>query len=811
MNTYSNHSPIRQPLIRALCCGMLLLLLSLVTASVGATATPIRGATYTSYAVPSDVPQIGPFVVNTTSDAGDGVCGQEECTLREAIVAANTKSLSDQIAFNLTGSPVITPSSALPSITGQVVIDGTTQPGASCAVPTVVINGSQAGANANGLDITAGSSTVKGLIIINFAANGIRLASGGNNTVRCSWIGVDAANNAAGNGLAGIRVERSSNNVIGGNDPATTRNILGGNTFQGIIVEDNDATNNTIQNNYIGIGANGTTRLGNKDGIYINNQPGNTIVDNTLSANTNNGIYIGGANAVGTIIQGNILGSNASNAPLGNYSNGIVVDGAVDTVIGGTAASDANIIGDNGNYGILIYTPTTAGTQIKGNYIGVARNGMTSIPNFFDGIRAVAGSGVIGGTGAGEGNLIAFNKNNGILLTSTLTSTASGYTIVGNSVFSNIKLGIDLDPALQGDGDGVTANDAGDADSGPNTLQNYPTLKTVTSDSNQTLVNGSLNSTPNTQFKLDFYSEAACDATGFGEGKTYLGQKSVTTDGSGNVTFSALAFNTSVPQGHKLTATATNPGGSTSEFSECVTIGTLPSVSINDMSITEGNAGAKQLAFNVTLSAAVGSDVVVQYTTSDSTASTPIDYVAATGTVTIPAGQTSVQLLITVNGDTMFEQDETFLVNLLGASNASISDDSGQGTIINDDTMPTISIADTSVVEGNTGTRTLVFTVTLSNASSQPISVNYATQNGSASAPGDYLAASGTLTFEIGETSKTISITVNGDAAFEGSETVILTLSSPVNATISDGTAIGTIIDDDAKLRIYLPLVLKSS
>ncbi len=901
---------------------VLLVALPLATASVGTAGATQDLAQRSGAAAPTDVPQLGPFVVNSPGDGDDGMCGQEECTLREAISAANTKPLIDTITFNLAAAQPISVTSALPVITDPLVIDGTTQPGATCAAPTVELNGALAGAGVSGLNITAGSSTVKGLIINRFAANGIRLASGGSNTVQCSWIGLGAAGDAAGNGLAGIRIESSTNNQIGGTAGSATRNVISGNlgngieianaaatqttihgnsigtnpagtarvangangiltkadrtavggtaagagnlisgntasgvylnvpgaalgsTVQGnsiglalagtssisnthgisidatprtlvggatpgarntiagnralgILVQGSGATNTIVQSNTLGLGTDDLTKLGNDDGIYINNQPNSVIIGNTISANKNNGIYIGGANAIGTVIKGNLLGTNATNQPLGNYSNGIVIDGAVNTLVGGATLAESNVIGANGNYGILIFTATTAGTQIKGNYIGTARDGVTSMPNFFNGIRAVAGSGLIGGTAAGEGNLIAFNKHNGILLTRTITATPSGYTLVGNRIYANIRLGIDIDPSISGLGDGVTANDPLDADTGPNTLQNYPVLSAASSDQSETRIDGSLNSTPNTQFKLDFYSQGDCDPSGFGEGGRYIGQSTVTTNGSGNATFSQLTFNLSIPAGEKLTATATAPNGSTSEFSQCVTIGTLPSLAIDAVTLDEGDSGTTAAVFTLSLSAAVAADVVIQYTTSDNTAATPVDYLAATEIITITAGQTSIPITITINGDLMYELDETFLVNVLSATNASITDGEGEGTIVNDDAVPTISIADTSVVEGDSGTRTMMFTATLSNPNYAAISVSFATADGSASAPADYLSTSGSLTFEPDETSKTLSVSVVGDPIDEPNETVLVNLSAG-SVAISDGQAQGTIVDDDA-------------
>src|SRR5439155_691403 len=148
---------------------------------------------------------------------------------------------------------------------------------------------------------------------------------------------------------------------------------------------------------------------------------------------------------------------------------------------------------------------------------------------------------------------------------------------------------------------------------------------------------------------------------------------------------------------------------------------------INDVAANEGNSGTTPFTFTVTLSNPSYQTVTVQYSTADGTATTADnDYVAAGGTVTFAPGTTTQAVTVTVNGDTKFESDETFFVDLLAPTNATLADPQGQGTIVNDDTPPTISINDVSKPEGNAGPNPFTFTVTLSNASYQPITVNYA-------------------------------------------------------------------------------------
>ena len=219
------------------------------------------------------------------------------------------------------------------------------------------------------------------------------------------------------------------------------------------------------------------------------------------------------------------------------------------------------------------------------------------------------------------------------------------------------------------------------------------------------------------------------------------------------------------------------------------------------MTVTEGNSGTKTAVFTVTLSAASTQTVTVNYATANGTATAGSDYVAQTGNLTFTAGQTSKTISVTVNGDTTVEPNETFVVNLTAPSGATLADAQGQGTITNDDTvvtLPTLSINDVTVTEGNSGTTTATFTVTLSAASASTVTVSFATANGTATAGSDYVAQTGTLSFTAGQTTKTISITVNGDTTVEPNETFVVNLSSPSGATLADAQGQGTITNDDA-------------
>jgi probable HAF family extracellular repeat protein len=221
-----------------------------------------------------------------------------------------------------------------------------------------------------------------------------------------------------------------------------------------------------------------------------------------------------------------------------------------------------------------------------------------------------------------------------------------------------------------------------------------------------------------------------------------------------------------------------------------------PTVSIDDVTVTEGDAGTTDAIFTVTLAEPASQEVSINFTTANGTASAGADYIAQSGTVTILAGVSSATVTVPVIGDTTAEPNETFQVSLSQAVGAIISDGQGVGTIVDDEPL-FLTIDDVAMQEGRSGARVFVFTVTLSDASNAPVSVNYSTANGTATAGSDYYAQSGTLTFTPGQTSKTIGIVVNGDRKREADETFFVNLSNVVGAQPQDSQGLGTILNDD--------------
>ena len=247
----------------------------------------------------------------------------------------------------------------------------------------------------------------------------------------------------------------------------------------------------------------------------------------------------------------------------------IVVDGSADTTVGGAAPGAGNLIGGSGRHGIYLYgagPPARRFRAMRSAPIS-RRRGRLPIPGAGIYIDTGPHDNRIGGISAGEANAIWNSGSDGISTTATAGVNNSFLT---NSVFQNGGLAVDLS------NDGVTANDAGDGDAGPNGLQNFPVLTSAIPSGGNTTIAGSLNSSAGTTFRIEFFSSPTADASGYGEGQAYLGAATATTDGSGNASINATLTGVSVTAGHFVSATATvdlggGNYGSTSEFSANVT------------------------------------------------------------------------------------------------------------------------------------------------------------------------------------------------------------------------------------------------
>ncbi|HSB11440.1 MAG TPA: HYR domain-containing protein [Blastocatellia bacterium] len=282
-----------------------------------------------------------------------------------------------------------------------------------------------------------------------------------------------------------------------------------------------------------------------------------------------NGMVI---NGIANIIEGNYIGTNTGGSfALANSQDGIVIAGGTSNAVGGTTAAARNLLSGNRN-GIQI--AAGSGTQVRGNFIGTNASGTGSVGNSVVGVLIGSSGNAVGAVGSASSNTIAFNGAAGVAVTS-----GAGNSILSNSIFLNGGLGIDLGLT------GVTPNDTGDGDSGANNLQNFPVLDSASSVGASTAVIGSLNSTAATSFRLEFFSNPVPNPSGFGDGQTFIGAITVTTDAGGNASFNPT-FPVTVAPGQVVTATATSTtANNTSEFSKAIQVGGVTGGTPADLSL----------------------------------------------------------------------------------------------------------------------------------------------------------------------------------------------------------------------------------
>ena len=626
------------------------------------------------------------YTVNNTDDTTDGACDATHCSLREAILAANSNPGPDFIEFDIPGAgPQTIKPSGLPIITDPVTIDGYKQPGSMTnsnppkmrknMILMIELDGSGGGSTNLGLRIQAGNTTVKGLVINRFLQGNILVENNGGNVIQGNFIGTDIAGTTsfpAGGNISGLTIFDASDNWIGGATPAagnvisggssaleiresgSTRNVVQGNfigtditgtlaiaqgggvgigfgahdnliggttpaernvispnggigvgittrnTVQGnfigtdvtgsfvlgivsfgvkvvgndcliggvvgtapggpctgacnLIVVDGNSTSHidlraqraTVQGNFIGTDVTGMVALSNPGSLGVTIVSGGNIsTDNIVggaSPNARNviaglrtGVSIGDG-AAGNHILGNFIGTNASGGSLGGgFLDGVRIGGgAKNNTIGGVNPGEGNVISGNGRNGIRIRDGDTMGNVVLGNLIGVGPDGTTPLGNSVSGILIAPGpfpaffptDTTIGGIGPGEGNTIAHNGRHGVEVVGTGTI---GNKIRGNSIHSN-------------EGVGIENSDGGNTELPPPVISS----------------GAPISGTACVDCFIDIYSDNAPGPED-NEGRFYHG--ATVTDASGNWTFLGPV------QGPNITATATDAGDNTSEFS----------------------------------------------------------------------------------------------------------------------------------------------------------------------------------------------------------------------------------------------------
>jgi hypothetical protein len=410
-------------------------LLGLLVAGQG--TCPVEGSTYT---------------VTTTNNLGAG-------SLRQAILDANANPGLDTIHFAISGCSgvcIIQPTSALPVITDPVYIDGLSQPGASAGnlwagtghTLLIELDGSLIMVTASGLTITAGDSTVRGMVINDFKSYGILLSANGGNTIETNYIGTDPTGEFDhGNGVSGILLDNVGSNTIGGS-AAGSGNLISGNAQSGIVIQSAQGVSNQIKGNFIGTDRDGEQRLDNgTHGVFLDNAPWNVIggsaanEPNLISGNGSTGIWISGTGTYFNRVRGNYIGTNRHGTvqpvDLGNGMDGVYIVDSHDNTIGGTGVGEGNLISGNAGSGVRVSGDDSTSNHIYNNYIGTDKYGTAAIPNGSDGVMIVDGASStnIGGDGVREGNLISGNAENGV---SIWNSDSSFNVVEGNLIGTDL-------------------------------------------------------------------------------------------------------------------------------------------------------------------------------------------------------------------------------------------------------------------------------------------------------------------------------------------------------------------------------------
>ncbi len=652
---------------------------------------------------------------------------------------------------------------------------------------------------------TVGGTTTAARNIISGNARGLSIetVAATGNLVQGNYIGLNPAgtgtlpNNGSGVEVSGV------NNLIGGT-ASGAGNVISGNANDGVTVTGSNSMGNKIQGNLIGTNATGTAALGNTfEGVRVIDAPktligGTTAAARNIISGNSRGISIESA-ATGSLVQGNYIGTDSTGSNgLGNSQEGVMLLSCSNNLIGGTIRGARNVISGNANDGVRIGGPNATMNLVQGNYIGTKADGVTLLPNLGAGVDVFgAFNNTFGGTAATAGNVIAGNGYAGALIQS-----GSGNALLGNSFFNNARLAIDLD---RNDIIGLLANDQGDPDPGANKHQNYPLLTSVIVSGGNTSILGKLNSTPNKQFRVEFFANSACSNAGFGEGQVFLGTTSVTTDANGDA-----ALNTTLPvapAGQFITATATSPDNDTSEFSPCALVGgPNPGVLqfVSNFFINSESDGTAKIT--VTRSSGLLGTVSVHYATSDGVATAPADYATTSGDLTFADGEVIKTFTVPVVDDGVPESQETLNLTLSAPTGGAALGANGAAQLyINDadPNYPGTSFSDASVVEGNSGTVNAVFHITVTTHAAV-VTVGYTTTDGTAQAGTDYQATSGTLTFNPGETSKDVNVPVIGDTLAEGNEVFFLNSTGLSAGFVNRAPGEAVIIDDEGSAALSL-------
>jgi hypothetical protein len=513
------------------------------------------------------------YTVTSVADSGAG-------SLRQAILDANGNPGADAIAFAIVGSGVqtIKPATNLPSVSESVVIDGYTQSGSAANT-----NGPGLGSNAvlkieisgellpqdntsDCLKIAAAGVTVKGLSLYGCFDDLMDLSGADGTVIVGNFLGVAAAGvNYGGASDTSITGLTADNVIVGGTAPADRNVIAGGDR---IMLQ--TGTGWQIRGNVIGLNAAGTARPLGHDATsrcisssQASQIGGTTAAARNVIAGCDSSAILAGD---GDVIQGNFIGTDATGTHPINNKVGIQIN--VDNVtVGGSTAGAGNVIAASkgGPDGGIAFSASADNAIVQGNWVGTDQTATIDLGNEPFGIVVGGHNHKIGGINPGEGNVIAFNGGIGTYHAGVQVAgnSSSGISIRGNRIFANTVFGIDIAQQQVG----PAPVDDLDADTGPNGVQNFPFVDSVDYGASTT-VHGRLTSAASAVFDVDFYASPACAGRPplYPQGPEFVGTTQVTTDASGHGTFDAV-LDVVLAAGQPVTAIATDPAGSSSEFS----------------------------------------------------------------------------------------------------------------------------------------------------------------------------------------------------------------------------------------------------
>jgi hypothetical protein len=580
---------------------------------------------------------------------------------------------------------------------------------------------------------------------------------------------------------------------------------LGGFGGSGVVIS---GAGGIVSGNWIGLDPTGTAALANHvdglqvgaDGVIVGGSTAQTR--NVVSGNGANGIRVLSTTSGGSL-RGNYVGTNAAgssgipNGSLVPASAGLEVDGD-NLTIGGSGAGDGNVVSGNTGVGVRM---SGFANRFVGNTIGMDASRSLALGNTGHGLLVSGGFGgsnlAIGGVNAGEGNLIAHNGGAGVAFD---PAAGNGNMVLGNAIGTNGALGIDLG------NDGITANDPLDADTGANDLQNFPVLTLVRTGGTTLRVQGTLASEPNSSFRLEYFASATGDPSGNGEGERYLGSTDVASDGAGSAPFDTT-FAANVAIGEAVTVTATSLDFSnTSEFSNAMLAADAAAIIVSPTSgLVTSESGDSALA-TIVLQSQPTSTVTIPLVSTKPAEGTP-----SPASVVFTPADWNLPHTVTIHGvdDFRIDGDQPYVIQVQPAvssdSHYSGRDGADISVVNTDNDVAGIRVAPTTGLVTTEGGGTATFTVRLDTQPDADVSLPLASTN---TAEGTVAPASLTFTGVNWNVPQTVTVTGVDDAVADGNQAYNVTTGAATSADVHysglDAADVGVTNTDDDGVGVTL-------